>query len=141
MMPGLADAPPGGGAPPLDPPNAQMPGPPSSPDESLALRCAICSIDWPPSPSLFGYDVDANEFFARAKLSETEEEEAALFCPQCGGTTHVAGNLNPISLEEAWRLKNYADFERFYEDRGERDVLTPEELEEYGPVTTGEVPS
>lgn len=105
------------------PPDAQMPQPPEPGAPLFGLRCGICNIDWPPIPELFDHN---QHTFVR------DLQRAQLECPQCKGTVSPAGNLQPIDFTEAWSLKMHADFERFYEARGPRDVLTEEDLAQYG---------
>jgi hypothetical protein len=95
--------------------------PDSSPDEGYATRCLTCAIDWPLFPPLFGLE-----------RMITGADKHTLTCPQCGETCDMASNLDPIPLDEAKRLKAHADFDRFYERRGERIVLTEEYLAKFG---------
>lgn len=122
MTPALQDG--GGrGGDTIIPPDAQMRNPPEPGDSSFGLRCTICSIDWPPVPDLFDHSPHS---FAHALHAHTLE------CPVCKAIVVEAGNLEPLEFYDAWVKKMYADFERFYEARGPRDVLTEEDLAQYG---------
>lgn len=122
----------GGGStdPPNLPPGSQQPGPDATPEDDWALRCVICNLDWPLIPRLFDY-ASADRFMALVMESRQDPDGSKLLCPCCTGPVHVANNLNPMSDEEAWSKRNHAEFERFYEQRGERSPLTDEELEKY----------
>jgi hypothetical protein len=110
----------------------KQPGPPPRPDDDWALRCVICNEDWPLVPGLFGI-ARPERFMALVQETRTDPERAKLQCPVCLGSVHVADNLNPLPVDQAWSKKRHADFDRFYEARGQRDVLTRAELEKYGP--------
>lgn len=96
------------------PPDAQAPGPWGTPDDTMAYRCPTCNIDWPAieDPRLIGLPFEHQFTFP--------DETDIGACPICDTVPHFAWNLNPIGMEEAWSLKNHADFERYYaKTRGE----------------------
>lgn len=107
---GVAD-PPGGGGIAEPPEGSEDWGPPASPDDAPALRCSVCGIDWPPYVELFDRTVTSP---AQAALFMRDAVEGELECPACLAPVHPANNLNPIPPEEAWSLKNHADFGRYY---------------------------
>lgn len=121
----------GDNAPPRLPPGSKQPGPDSAPDDDWALRCPICNLDWPLLPALFGFANRGAEFLELTLATREDPDGSDLACPTCDGSVHVADNLNPLTVEEAWAKKNHADFEDFYEQRGEREPLSREELERY----------
>ena len=94
--------------------------PDESPESDWAIRCTVCAVDWPPDPRLFD--------LSRALVPADKE---TLPCPVCETLCSMAANLDPIDWHEAWSLKNHADFDRYYEKRGERDVLTEADLAKF----------
>lgn len=113
--------PPRQGPPPIIPPGDLQGGPDPTPIDDEGWRCLPCGVTWPVEGRLFNLPFNIN-FNPRYGPE----------CPVCKERTTYGSNLTPISLEEAWSLKNHADFERYFERRGPRDALTNEELMQYG---------
>lgn len=109
-------------APPRKPPEKGT-GIPDRPDGDgyYGARCSICAIDWPLVPKLFGLH-----------RAITTRDKHTLPCPQCEEACDIASDIDPIEVGEAFRLKAHADFERYFEERGERDVLSEADLAQYG---------
>lgn len=63
-----------------------------------ALHCSTCSLDWP-----------ANH-------------QAFTACHSCDGATQRVNDTEGMTLDEAWPLARSFAFERFYEERGPREV-------------------
>ena len=102
----------GGGV--LDPPTSQGLPDPSWEDDN-AVRCVLCNLDWPLIPALWDWgDADWNMSFAELQEFKDDVVNHRLVCPVCGEPTTFANNLNPLSEDMAWSLKNHADFERYY---------------------------
>ena len=109
----------GGGSGVIDPPTDDAQGLPNwEPDETSAVRCLICNIEWPLIPLLF------SEGALTEKQRWIDEEELEAFmeralknelpCPVCREPCSFATNFLPIGDEEAWSLRNNAEFERYY---------------------------
>lgn len=105
----------GGTIAPPRPPTTLPPGPPPTPHDDWGYRCVMCNIDWPAldDPTLIGLPPDY-----RFRLPRDEEQGT---CPVClNRPLHIACNINPLPMDEAWSLKNHADFDRYYaKTRGE----------------------
>jgi hypothetical protein len=63
-----------------------------------AYRCSTCSLDWPANHQGF------------------------TACQSCDGPTERINAVDGMTLDEAWPLARSFAFERFYEERGPREV-------------------
>jgi hypothetical protein len=105
----------GGGV--IDRPPTAQGLPPQSPDDREAVRCLICNIEWPLIPNLWEEGKVGTRFMTDAEVGDFMRRalEGKLPCPVCQEPTSFATNFQPISSEEAWELRNQAEFERHYE--------------------------